>query len=169
MDSIQIDSVLRTDPVVGPTFQGVFPADKLPDISYPASIVVNTKGSKHPGEHWVAIHFDKSGSAYYFCSYGLGPMVKKIENYIEKNSVSYKWNTGCLQSPFSSVCGQYAMYFLFLRCCELEPEEIVLPFSEDLCENDRRVKNFVNDYFDLNTAVYDVSHVINQICHALQQ
>ena len=42
-------------------FIGVYPRNRLPAIkSYPASLIVNTDPSGKPGEHWLAIYFNKS-------------------------------------------------------------------------------------------------------------
>ena len=41
-------------------FVGVFPRNRLPAINtYPASLILNTDPSGRPGEHWVAIYFNK--------------------------------------------------------------------------------------------------------------
>ena len=42
------------------SFIGVFARDKLPDVkNYPTSFIFNTQPSYLPGEHWIAVYFNK--------------------------------------------------------------------------------------------------------------
>jgi len=74
-------------------FKGVFPRDKLPFIhTYPASLIVNTHTSEYPGEHWLAIFFDKSKHCEFFDSFGFPFKFYGFEKYITRFSLSSSSN-----------------------------------------------------------------------------
>ena len=83
--------------------------------------IVNTDNASQPGEHWVAIFFQRN-SVYYFDSYGLPPLEDYIRPFIQRNSRSYKHNPVQLQLGLLPVCGLYCIFALdFLaRDCDLD-------------------------------------------------
>jgi len=46
-------------------------------------------------------------------------------------------------------------------------KDILRNFGDDSEENDILVSNWVNETFDLNTDVYDLEFMFNQICRAM--
>ena len=74
MNTAQIDSVLKQDPVTNKKFCGVFASDKLPQAieTYLCGFVANTDPSHEPGTHWVAFYF-ASKEGEFFDSYGYPP------------------------------------------------------------------------------------------------
>jgi len=117
MNTRQIDSILRSDPYAESVFRGVFARDKSPQkVGWPAALVWNLDTSKSPGSHWVALYINPHGRGYYFDSYGLPPLYKKFENLLNRNCLWWNFNRATLQAPFSTVCGQYCVYFLLCMC-----------------------------------------------------
>ena len=134
MLSTQINKLLKSTA----SFLGTFPRDKLPAIKKtPATLIINTDPSTEPGEHWVAVRFDKS--AEYFDSYGLPPYYKEIAEFLERNSPDGKVviNHVTLQTPGLSVtCGHYCCLFVIFRSRGLEFEDMLAFFTRNTFLND---------------------------------
>ena len=97
------------------------------------------------GGHWVAAWNDE-----YFDSYGREP-IKELKS----RRRHWIWNERVLQSPLSSVCGQYCVYYLLHRARGYSMNDIVKDFTMDLDENDQFVYDFVREQYDL----YDVKYL----------
>ncbi len=166
METKQIHVV--SSKTIGETFLGVFPSDRLPaKAKRQCSLIVNTNPSTKPGAHWVAIYVDSIGTLEYFDSYGLQPTVTSISTYISKYK-KWRYNSKRIQSPLSSVCGHYCIYFLIMRSYNETMAEILKKFSENQDENDEMVTKWINDNFDLDTETFDVDFIVNQICRAMK-
>lgn len=119
---------------------GVFAADRIPvNLEYPAAIVINTDIHTKPGKHWVAFYVNASGYGIYFDSYGLPPYVKVHLKKFRRNCRHYIWNTKQLQGPFSKVCGEYCVTFLYNMCSGKTLEDYCNMFSKSLNRNDEIV------------------------------
>ena len=77
----------------------VYASDEIPiKIELPAAIISNTQPSYMRGLHWTALFVDKSGSAYFFDSYGRLPDTTYMRNAIKRNCRSYRFSRKRLQS-----------------------------------------------------------------------
>ena len=114
MDTLDINIICSSDPVVAKTFKGVCSYDTLPErvTSYPASYICNTDIVTRPGEHWVALFFENNEICEYFDSYGLPPY-GKILAFAKRNGANVVYNRRWLQSPLSHTCGLYCVYYLW--------------------------------------------------------
>jgi len=72
----------------------------LPHVTYPSAYVINSDPSSKPGEHWIAVYFDKNIKAEYFDSYGLSPDMLDFTDFMNANSISWVYNKKTLQSLF---------------------------------------------------------------------
>lgn len=124
----------------------VIPSDELKhyqEAPYPLALIVNSKDSSHPGEHWLGL-YSKDGAVTFFCSYGLGLDFygKDFEEFGKDKYIIQ--NKTSLQSPDSNVCGKYALYFIsmMLRGCNLNT--VYCGFSDNVRKNDEIVSRFVN-------------------------
>ena len=85
----------------------------------------------------------------FFASYGKHPMLynKYFLDFISRNAVEWEHNKIHnkiqLQSAFSTVCGQYCIYFLYHRCRKRPMSSIVNSFVKDKLHNDQLVYDFV--------------------------
>ena len=75
MNTLQILSVLESDPFTKSVFTSVLPSDQLPATisEKPKEFVVNVDGSDGPGMHWVAISLAADGIGEFMDSYGQRP------------------------------------------------------------------------------------------------
>ena len=124
----------------------VLAADEAIDrdkLVYPIAVVQNSQALGTVGMHWISWFIatdDDCGE--YFDSFGL-----PIWNYPEiKSPVRYLVKENCypLQSLFSSVCGQFCIYFLFNRASGVSYQKILEKFKSKRY-NDRLVRDFEKD------------------------
>jgi len=59
----------------------------------------------------------------------------------------WNFNRATLEAPFSTVCGQYFIYFLLYMCRGEPMRAIVSRFLRDAVENDRAVAQCASTYF----------------------
>lgn len=157
MQGIEILSLLANETTTRHRFGGVYASDQLPDSSsilQSTFFVVNLDESDKEGSHWVAIHFDPHGESEYFDSYGLPPLKDSIEEFMNSN---YVWNTACLQSSSTTVCGQYCVYFIYSRCNGISYETVIKSFQEEEVKflNDIEVNFRVQNIFGVDLNVTD--------------
>jgi hypothetical protein len=154
MYTSQIHRALMADPYVSQYFEGVFPCDLLPKkIGYPCAVVANTDPVSEKGEHWVAYHFDNSGQAEYFDSYGFPPPEDSdLTAFLEDNCVKWKYNKVWLQGIDSNVCGQYCIAFLARRARGHSLTDIVTNYrGQQPGDNDQAVASIVNSTYNITT------------------
>ena len=84
----------------------------LPEVfsTYPSAFVRNAHDGDQPGEHWFAMHVDEIGD--YFDPYGQNPQHAELTNFMNEHCSQWSSNDHILQSPISTVCGQYCGRFL---------------------------------------------------------
>ena len=113
--------------------------DELPEIveTYPFALVCNTHNADQPGEHSVAMYVDERGD--YFDLYGRKPKHIESTNFMNEHCSEWASNERTLQSPISTVCGQYCVAFLTLRCGNVSMHTVSRLFTTDLVANDCRV------------------------------
>jgi len=147
MDGHTLEAVLRKDPHATVHFEGVFASDTLPhNTQKPSLIIVNTDPINKPGAHWQAIYISCDGRGEHFCSYGLGPYVPNIRNFMDRQCKFWNKNTIDLQAFDSSVCGQYCVLYLLFKAHGYSMKEFVSCFSSDCNLNDQFVDQMFQHY-----------------------
>ena len=130
--------------------------------------MVSTDPSTKPGQHWIAIYIDTNGVGEYFDSYGLPPLVPQFMTFLKKNCTHLSYSTRALQGDLSTVCRQYATFYLLHRCRGLRMGKIINVFSNDTEDNDILVNDFIRKHFpSVYTKVYDPQFTKRQISRAL--
>jgi len=125
---------------IGFHYRGCFPADCLPTVDRsPFGIITNTDPSNLPGTHWVAI-FLKNRIGEYFDSAGSYPP-PRIEKYLNRNCLYWKFNRKLIQQPNTMSCGRYCLYFLKRRLHVRCMEDALKIFSSDLAKNEKIIKD----------------------------
>ena len=136
--------------------------NRLPSIR-DGVYVVNTAPHNHPGLHWIAL-FVKDGVIEYFDSYG-GDPPSTLRRWGKKKQ--WMSNPIPLQSPLTSVCGQYCLYYLFHRARGIDMTTLLMDFVADVDDNDKLVYDFVEDRCDLkHLTMVDTENVICQLARA---
>ncbi len=173
MNGQELQRCMEEDRYTRPVFIGVYASNTLPKQklkTFPCALIANTDPDDKPGKHWCAFYIDLNGKAEFFDSYGFSPKLKPFKNFLVKNSkTDFIWNTTPLQGPFSSVCGQYCLFYLLHRCRNWSMDEICSFFTNDKNLNDFNVNAFVSENFNLDTEVSDELFMIKQISRAFQE
>jgi hypothetical protein len=165
MNTLQIDHALRSSSSnerARNIFKGTFALNQVPlvyTLNPPYGLVVNTEPSSQAGEHWIALYqseqgrpveiLDTRGSSY---SKDLTAHENYVQHVVDVLKIEdYQMNRFPLQSPCSSLCGEYCVLFLYCRMMvDLSFDSYLSLFSEtDLYANDRFVYHFVHQNFDI--------------------
>jgi hypothetical protein len=85
--------------------------------------VINESSSRFLGSHWVAVFSPNRSKIIYFDSYADEPN-KFILEFLKKFK-NIQSNKKILQNPFSSVCGQHCIFFIFMMSNNYSLIEIV--------------------------------------------
>ena len=133
METDQIERLLAHDPLM--CHYTVTAKDGLPEIveTYPFALVCNTHNADQPGELWVAMYVYDVGDN--FDPYGQAPQHVEFANYMNEHCSEWSANNRTLQSPLSTVCGQYCVVFLTLRCRNVSMHAFCRLFATDLVAN----------------------------------
>lgn len=163
MNTQQIDAVLYS---ACPVFLGTHAIDKLPRFCSGGAYVINLDPSTGPGTHWVAV-YSKLDSIDYFDSYGNEPPAF-LKRWWGKNK-NYQSNPMLVQGPFSSVCGQYCIYFILQKFRGCTMRSILTQFSDDVDTNDRQIYDYIMYHFNLvKPNMIDSQNILMQVAEALQ-
>lgn len=128
---------------------GVYASDQLKYVCGPLfAIIVNSDDSEHSGTHWLALikSHRNSNIVEFFDSFALPIKFygKYFNGFFTKNRYRIKVNNRQLQSTFSTVCGQYCLYYLACRLKGIPMNNIISEFSRtNLEKNDFKVETFV--------------------------
>lgn len=124
-------------------FLGVFPLDRIPQLTSNCSCVINTDPSNKPGQHWVSI-LVQNDFGFYFDSFGLPPLQKEFITSLNKHCVKgWTYNPTTLQSFNGITCGHYCIMYIKLRQKMLTHCEIIKMFTKEKIVNDILVKNLI--------------------------
>lgn len=145
MDSIVIEKILKKDQKNRHIFLGVFAKDELPVITkFPSCFILNTDPRSKPGEHWLAIYYNKRGFCYFFDSYGNPPLYYNLNRYIANSSNGWTWNKQRLQGD-SEYCGYYSLLFL-LYISRNKLSEFYNEFYFNYYLNDKKITNAIKKF-----------------------
>jgi hypothetical protein len=92
-------------------FKGVFMRNELvnENASKNECFTLNLDHSNNTGTHWTCV-FVKSGTCYYFDSFGFPPP-KEVEDYLHKFDKRY-YNSFEIQKINQVICGHFCIYVL---------------------------------------------------------
>ena len=138
-----MDRILSGNKITSRFYEGCYAADRIPRCEkFPASMVVNLDTASEDGSHWVALFAKSPSHVYYFDSYGMPPD-GLLEKYMKTNFKIITQSKKTYQSPFSSVCGHYCIYFLYSMSLDLNFDSTI-KLLNILCNPDVFVKDFVS-------------------------
>ncbi len=157
METPELDDILKRFVGSRCNVLGVFAKNKLPNKSeisrFPACLIANTDNANKPGEHWVAFWFESKESIEFFDSYGFHP------SYFGFSLSCTNYNTLTIQSLDSSVCGEYCLYYLYMKSQSRSLSQIASLFDpSNTLWNDKQVRKFANKFFGFS------AHSIHSAC-----
>lgn len=174
MNNLQLHTLACRCPFLKEVFIGVFPSDRIPDFRQlknrrAYALIVNLDESQHAGSHWIAIYLPKHRNewAEYFDSYGRPPTIPSFLKLLKKYK-GYVFNNDILQSPYSTVCGQYCLFYLCHRAKKERIPSILRYFrNQSKYTNDILVNRYVRRYFRTNLKLCDIPFIGRQIAVSL--
>jgi hypothetical protein len=134
----------------------VFACDQLQSLkSEKFAVIVNSDTSDEPGTHWLALFKESGDTVEFFDSYAM-PIEfynTNILNFVSTKCKFLRQSEIQIQSDFSSVCGQFCIFYLVSRANGLNFNDILNEFSEiNLSKNNEKVSRFVRDNFGLDSS-----------------
>ena len=118
---------------------GVYARDELPDLQHidrQFALVFNTHHKDKPGQHWLAIYALSNSPIEFFDSFGMPPSFYGLSN-------SFVHTRSSFQSFTSDLCGNYALYFIFMRSRNISFFEI-MTILNSFAVPDNHVRMYVN-------------------------
>jgi len=159
MDSNQLSRICKNDVLINRIFRGIFSIDNIPIIEPDTAYIINLSKQNEYGSHWTVLFSSKDKKIIYFlCSLNTNP--KKYSHlYSIILKTGYKlWQIGRqIQSDFSTACGPYSLFFLWLISHSYTPPEIANQFFthhaiSELFKNDILVSIIISTLFHLESA-----------------
>ena len=125
-------------------FLGVFPMNYLPrNISQlPVFFIINTNTSNLPGQHWKAVYISTKRLGEVFDSLAT-PVGLQLQQWMNRFTKKWTPSSMTLQNPISPSCGAYVLYFVMTRMKHKSLKSCLLPFTNNVVENDRIVEQFL--------------------------
>ena len=93
----------------GPTFNGVYSRNNLPNKMKKGAYVINLDENKNMGTHWITL-FVKTNEGIYFDSFGIEPIPSEINEFIGNKNI--KSNIFRIQAYDSIMCGYFCIEFI---------------------------------------------------------
>ena len=147
MNSLEIDHILSSLEETKNAFLGVFPCDKLPNLSETPltfCIVVNLSTHDEKGSHWCIFYrHEQNDIIYYFDSFGMPPYINELIDFIHGKKFWYSVKT--VQHPLSQLCGFYVIAFAIAMCNGLYFADFLKLFTNDYKKNDVRILKFLKN------------------------
>ncbi|XP_067945020.1 uncharacterized protein F54H12.2-like [Watersipora subatra] len=130
--------------------------DKIPneEFTFPSCAVINTKPHTERGEHWVCFIKNRDRTGIYFDSYGYAPYNLPEVGDVLANCIDWTYNAKSLQTPFSTVCGEYCIFFL-THMAKGFPLDHIINLLDDNGDT------FANDAFVYSYTIHKYRNVIN--------
>lgn len=128
---------------------GCIAANQLDDIisirKYPLALCVNDMCLPHGGRHWVGLYLEsKNAPLEFFCSYGR-PLVSygpHFTGFVMRHRLRVVQKFDVLQSPYTTVCGNYVIFYMLNRYKKISPDRIYAKFSKNVFQNDSFIVSF---------------------------
>jgi len=166
MNTEQISTLCKSDPLTLQFYLGTFACDRLPSkfsSSEPFVLIANTDPEKHRGTHWIALRRKWDGKGEFFDSYGKPPQ-KEFAKFLSKNCKSYTHNPYRLQGEIASTCGSFAVCICLLWSRGYTLADILQKFDRcDLNTNDSAVTDVINVVFDTSFPVLDLNFTAERL------
>lgn len=145
LNTIDLDTVLKSNNVTKNVYRGAFPACILPSPGNERYFfITNTDQHDESGTHWTAWMID-GDQVEFFDSFGRSPDNKQFpgqfRQYLFGKTVLY-----CafrVQQYSSRTCGYFCMYYIYFRSLGLDFRYIIKQLT-NIKENDDIMINFID-------------------------
>ena len=128
MNSRQLCWILSGDKFTKLSFRCVYAIDEMKSmksVSYPSSFVINFDLSYKPGNHQVAVYFEKNGVGEYFDSLA-GYPPHEVVHFLCFHAKGWQYNCMQVQELYTTTCGQFFVFYIYQKSRGLMLELITL-------------------------------------------
>ena len=141
MNTIDIAEVMH----MAPNFRGVVPCCEIEQFKKDnvCGLIVNTDPHDKPGQHWIALY--KEGQRLsFFDSFGRkitefpDPFASIMKDFCAHLQV--KCNAMQYQNILTDTCGEWSIYFILSRICDVK----FSGFTSDTVENEKELNRQLN-------------------------
>ena len=144
MDTNELLMYMKNDVYITLMMGGVMAKDLLPNpTSNPKLFILNLDKSNERGSHWIALLLSNNYISEYFDPLGHKPDIY-IKQYFNKHCIPYLVSTQQYQSPVSSSCGKFCLFYCYLRARGKTMQEIVQYFNDNTLYNEVFIDEFYN-------------------------
>lgn len=142
MDNLQIDAILKNNPITREKYIGCFMEKVLPFEKRNGFMIINVESDSSKMGHWI-LFFACSDHVIFFDSFGFRPI-----NYTSNINLYYNSFKTCIiatkdaiQSPTSLVCGAYCIYIAYFLCSNISIRVIIQRLKNK--NSDKIVERFI--------------------------
>ena len=131
--------------LVGVRFLGIFARDEQPDLTReirPLWLILNTDPKDQPGTHWLALNAPNAGPIELFDSFGFSPINYSLDSL---NPLHLGFP---LQSPSTSVCGNYFIVYIY-HCSRNKSLSELFHLLLNISNSDYSVKRYIHNFQNL--------------------
>ena len=143
LTTIELDRILKKNPVTGRFFLGTYPSCMSPSTSKKKySFITNTDNHELGGIHWCAWMVDGEKITF-FDSFGRDPrdLTRHYKDIISGFKLEH--NKKQVQSFLSATCGHYCIQFLYILSFGLDLDFMLKDYTSNFKENDIVIYKFV--------------------------
>ena len=144
MNTRQLQCALDSDPAMKDYSRNVLALDQFQraNLSDKGIYVCNDQPSKKSGNHWFLIFIDPE-KIYFVDSFANEPKYYHVDEKLRTLKKPIFTFSKMLQSPFSTLCGEYCIFFAYHLSRNFNLEYVIRFFTNDCVQNDQNVKDFI--------------------------
>ena len=144
MNTKQLQCALDSDPAMKDYSRNVFALDQFHrvNLSDKGIFECNDQPSKKSGNHWFLIFIDPE-KIYFVDSFANEPKYYHVDEKLRTLKKPIFRFSKMLQSPFSTLCGEYCIFFAYHLSRNFNLEYVIRFFTNDCVQNDQNVKDFI--------------------------
>ena len=145
MNTRQLQCALDSDPAMKDYSRNVLALDQFQrvNLSDKGIFVCNDQPSKKSGNYWFLIFIDPE-KIYFVDSFANEPKYYHVDEKLRtlKKKPIFTFSK-MLQSPFSTLCGEYCIFFAYHLSRNSNLKYVIRFFTNDCVQNVQNVKDFI--------------------------
>ena len=135
---------MDSDPAMRVYKRNVYALDQFLNskLSNKGIYICNEQTSRELGSHWFLILIE-SDKTYFIDSFAKTPKYYQVDKKLKKLKKPVAGLSDMLQNPFSTLCGEYCLFFAYHLSRNFSLENVINFFTDDCVRNDQSIKQFV--------------------------
>ena len=144
MNTTQLQCALESDPAMKEYQREVFALDQFKNAKLlnKGIYICNEQTSRKPGSHWFLV-ITESDKVYFIDSFAQSPKYYGVDKKLQKLKRPVAVLSDSIQNPFSTLCGEYCLFFAYHLSRNFNLKSVTNFFTNDYVRNDQNIKQFV--------------------------